>query len=65
QVTSTVRWLDCVERLVELGCEQFVELGPGGVLGGLLKRTRQDVDVISVADAESVRECSERISASR
>jgi [acyl-carrier-protein] S-malonyltransferase len=65
QVTSTVRWLDCVERLVDLGCEQFVELGPGGVLGGLLKRTRKDVDVISVADAESVRECSERISASR
>ena len=65
QVTSTVRWLDCVERLVDLGCEQFVELGPGGVLGGLLKRTCKDVDVISVADAESVRECSERISASR
>jgi [acyl-carrier-protein] S-malonyltransferase len=59
QVTSTVRWLDCVERLLDLGCDQFVELGPGGVLAGLLKRTRKDVDVISVEDAESARACAD------
>jgi [acyl-carrier-protein] S-malonyltransferase len=57
QVTGTVRWVDCIERLVALGCDLFVELGPGGVLAGLLRRTRKDVDVISVSDAESVREC--------
>ena len=62
QVTSTVRWVDCVERLVDLGCDLFIELGPGGVLAGLLKRTRKDVDVVSVSDAESVRACSEKIS---
>jgi [acyl-carrier-protein] S-malonyltransferase len=55
QVTSTVRWVDCMERLLDLGCELFVELGPGGVLAGLLKRTRKDVDVVSVGDVESVR----------
>src|SRR5437660_40822 len=43
QVTSTVRWIDCVERLVDLGCDLFIELGPGGVLAGLLKRTRKAV----------------------
>src|SRR5207253_197287 len=43
QVTSTVRWVDCMERLVDLGCDLFIELGPGGVLAGLLKRTRKDV----------------------
>jgi [acyl-carrier-protein] S-malonyltransferase len=57
QVTGTVRWVDCMERLVALGCDLFVELGPGGVLAGLLRRTREDVDVISVFDAESVRKC--------
>ena len=62
QVTSTVRWVDCMERLVDLGCDLFIELGPGGVLAGLLKRTRKDVDVVSVSDAESVRACSEKIS---
>ena len=61
QVTGTVRWLDCVERLVKLGCDFFVELGPGGVLAGLLRRTRKELDVISVSDAESVRKCAEAL----
>ncbi len=61
QVTSTVRWVDCVERLAGLGCNFFIELGPGGVLAGLLRRTRKEVDVISVSEADSVRECAEKI----
>ena len=61
QVTGTVRWLDCMERLVDLGCDFFIELGPGGVLAGLLRRTRKGVGVISVSDAESVQKCAERI----
>jgi [acyl-carrier-protein] S-malonyltransferase len=59
QVTGTVRWLDCMERLAALGCNLFIELGPGGVLAGLLRRTRKDVEVISVSDADSVRKCAE------
>jgi len=61
QVTSTVRWVDCMERLVDLGCDFFIELGPGGVLAGLLQRTRKGVDVTSVSDAESVGKCAERL----
>jgi len=61
QVTGTVRWLDCMERLIDLGCDFFIELGPGGVLAGLLRRTRKGVDVISVGDAEPVRKCAERM----
>jgi [acyl-carrier-protein] S-malonyltransferase len=63
QVTGTVRWMDCVERLAGLGCDFFIELGPGGVLAGLLRRTRKDADVISVSDVESVRKCAEKIAA--
>ena len=62
QVTSTVRWVDCMERLGALGCDLFVELGPGGVLAGLLKRTRKDVDVVSVSDVASVRAFTQKIS---
>ena len=62
QVTGTVRWLDCMERLAALGCNFFIELGPGGVLAGLLRRTRKDVEVMSVADAESVRKCAAQLS---
>jgi [acyl-carrier-protein] S-malonyltransferase len=63
QVTATVRWLDCMERLLERGCELSIELASAGVLAGLLKRTRKDVDVVSASDAVSARNCAERIGA--
>jgi len=63
QVTSTVRWVDCMERLTDLGCDFFIELGPGGVLAGLLRRTRKGVDVTSVNDVESVGKSAERLAA--
>jgi [acyl-carrier-protein] S-malonyltransferase len=63
QVTGTVRWLDCMERLMGLGCDFFIELGPGGVLAGLLRRTRKDVDVMSVSDSASVQACIEKLRA--
>jgi [acyl-carrier-protein] S-malonyltransferase len=63
QVTGTVRWLDCMERLAGLGCDFFIELGPGGVLAGLLRRTRNDVDVVSVSDSASVQACAEKLRA--
>ena len=62
QITATVRWLDCMETLLEdCGCDSFIELGPENVLAGLLQRISKDVDVLSVGDAKSVRECAERI----
>jgi [acyl-carrier-protein] S-malonyltransferase len=61
QVTGTVRWLDCMERLAALGCDFFMEFGPGGVLAGLLRRTLKGVDVTSIADVESVRIATERL----
>lgn len=61
QVTSTVRWADCMENLLERGCDLFIELGPGGILAGLLRRTRKDVDVISVSDPASVHACAEKL----
>jgi [acyl-carrier-protein] S-malonyltransferase len=63
QVTGTVRWLDCMERLAGLGCDFFIELGPGGVLAGLLRRALKGVDVVSVADVNSVRKCASAITA--
>ena len=61
QVTGTVRWFDCMNRLINLGCNYFIELGPGNVLAALLRRARKEVDVISVGAVESVRECAARM----
>jgi len=61
QVTSTVRWSECMENLLDRGCNLFIELGPGEVLSGLLRRIRKDVDVISVSDPASVHACAEKL----
>ena len=61
QVTGTVRWTDCMERMLDMGCDLFLELGPGGVLAGLMQRTRKGTEVISVTDAASLQSCVERL----
>jgi [acyl-carrier-protein] S-malonyltransferase len=50
QVTSPVRWTDCMRRLVAEGATSFVEVGPGRVLTGLVKRTVEDGRALSVED---------------
>ena len=61
QVTGTVRWTDCMERMLAMGCDLFLELGPGGVLAGLLQRTRKGTEVVSVSDAATLRTCVEKL----
>jgi [acyl-carrier-protein] S-malonyltransferase len=43
QVTSTVRWRECVIAMTALGVDSFVELGAGKVLSGLIRRIAPDV----------------------
>jgi [acyl-carrier-protein] S-malonyltransferase len=57
QVTGSVRWTESVEYLLDhLQCDQFVELGPGGVLAGLVGRIRKGTPVISISDSASLTE---------
>jgi [acyl-carrier-protein] S-malonyltransferase len=50
QVSSPVRWEDVVKRLIADGARTFVELGPGAVLAGLIKKIDRSVTVVSVED---------------
>jgi [acyl-carrier-protein] S-malonyltransferase len=54
QVTSPVRWIECVEELVRLGVTRVVEVGPGKVLSGLVKRIDKSVEVFNVEDKASL-----------
>ena len=46
-LTMPVRWRETLLALRELGAERFVEVGPGRVLTGLVKRTLRDVELAS------------------
>jgi [acyl-carrier-protein] S-malonyltransferase len=57
QVTAMVRWRECVNAMVELGVDSFVELGAGKVLSGLIRRIAPDAATMSAAtpaDIEAV-----------
>jgi [acyl-carrier-protein] S-malonyltransferase len=61
QVTSSVRWVDCMETLLGLGCDLFLELGPGGVLAGLLQRIRKGAETVSVSDVATLEQALPRL----
>ncbi|HUJ14143.1 MAG TPA: ACP S-malonyltransferase [Thermoanaerobaculia bacterium] len=54
QVASPVRWVESVQRMISMGVRRFVEVGPGNVLTGLIKRIDSSVDLVNVSDAESI-----------
>ena len=55
QVTSPVRWEESVRRLVDEGVDQFVEVGPGKVLSGLVRKIAENVRVASIEDPNGLR----------
>ena len=63
QVASPVRWTDCTERLHREGATAFLEVGPGRVLTGLLKRTLDGVRGHSVDDPASLEKAVAALSA--
>lgn len=54
QVYSPVLWQDSVNWLIEQGVDTFVEIGPGNVLAGLIKKIDKTVAIYNVQDMESL-----------
>jgi [acyl-carrier-protein] S-malonyltransferase len=54
QLSSPVRWKHVLLELSQLGITGFIELGPGGVLTGMVKRTIEDSRNISVATPDDL-----------
>jgi [acyl-carrier-protein] S-malonyltransferase len=54
QVSSPVRWEQVVKRLIADGATTFVELGPGSVLAGLIRKIDRGVQVMSIEDEQGL-----------
>jgi [acyl-carrier-protein] S-malonyltransferase len=54
QLTSPVRWTDSIRAMVAAGVSTFVELGPGTVLCGLIRRIAPEASALSVDTPESL-----------
>jgi [acyl-carrier-protein] S-malonyltransferase len=65
QVSSPVRWEDVVKRLIADGATTFVELGPGAVLAGLIKKIDRSATVFSIEDDSTLESALEGIAAER
>ncbi len=54
QVPAPVRWEESMRKLMELGCDCFIEVGPGKVLAGLLRQIDRSARALSVEDPASL-----------
>lgn len=54
QVMSPVLWEDTINYLVEQGVNRFVEVGPGKVLSGFVKKINKNVEIYNVCDMDSL-----------
>ncbi|MCR8848609.1 ACP S-malonyltransferase [Rossellomorea sp. SC111] len=56
QLYSPVQWEDTVEKLLELGVDTFIEVGPGKVLSGLVKKVNRRVKTYAIQDEASLQQ---------
>ncbi|MCD6336749.1 MAG: ACP S-malonyltransferase [Candidatus Marinimicrobia bacterium] len=61
QMQSSVKWEASMRKLINKGVNTFVEIGPGKVLSGMMRRVDREVKVINVFDITSLNEAVEKI----
>ena len=54
QISSSVRWQQSIERLIEAGADEFVEIGPGHTLTGFMKKINRDKKVYHIEKPEDL-----------
>ena len=54
QIESKVRWRESINLMIEKGTNQFIEIGPGKVLSGLIKRINKEVKVSAINNEEDI-----------
>lgn len=61
QLYSPVLWEDTVRKLLALGVDTFIEIGPGKVLSGLIKKVDRNVQLFAISDSKSIESTIEAI----
>ncbi len=56
QIESPVRWRESIEYMISQGTNTFVEIGPGKVLSGLIKRINREVKVLNIDKVEDIQD---------
>jgi [acyl-carrier-protein] S-malonyltransferase len=56
QISAPLYWEDSIKNMVADGYDTFIEIGPGKVLSGLVKRIAKDVKVLNIEDQKSMNE---------
>ena len=54
QIESPVRWRESIEYMIKNGTNTFIEIGPGKVLSGLIKRVNKDVKILNIDTFEDI-----------
>jgi len=54
QISAPLYWEDSIKTMAADGCGTFIEIGPGKVLSGLVKRIAKDAKVLNVEDQKSM-----------
>ena len=54
QIESPVRWRESIEYMISQGTSTFIEIGPGKVLSGLIKRINKEVKVLNIDTLEDI-----------
>ena len=53
QLCNSIQWQRSVEYMINEGVTTFIEIGPGKVLSGLIKRINRDVETLNIGDVQS------------
>ena len=54
QITSRVRWRESVEYMIKKGVKEFIEIGPGKILSGLIKKINKEVEIKSISNIDDI-----------
>jgi len=54
QITSKVRWRESVDYMIKVGVKNFIEIGPGKVLLGLVKKINKDVKITNINSVDDI-----------